>query len=341
MNLYHDAGVPQSKVGCYICGEYHTGLTLRGLMAFRLAEAEKKMTSASYRQLKWMIEQHILPELGDYEIDYLTQADIDDFLQKKREGGRKRGSGGLSESMVQGLARALRTAFKLVRWEVSADTEFVDAPHLKPLDEMLTLEQADILTKYLTQNLDRCNAGFLLCLYTGIKMSEVCSLKDSDFDLENDYIHIQRTMLRAVEGKRRSSTFATVEYPEDYYGKRFLKLPLKLSTLLWSLLRQTKEDVYFLSGKTEGSISPRTYQERFKSILPDAGLPDELNFHMLRNTFAWMWLLRDKDLEGLTYVMGYKSVQGTVFTYSALLENLHVRLPGCAKFLSLPEPVNS
>ena len=48
MNLYHDAGVPQSKVGCYICGEYHTGLTLRGLMAFRLAEAEKKMEELAH-----------------------------------------------------------------------------------------------------------------------------------------------------------------------------------------------------------------------------------------------------------------------------------------------------
>ncbi len=337
MNLYQGSGTTQGKVSYYILGEYHTGLTVRGLMAIRLKQAEKAMVLRSFIRLKWVIENHINPILGDCEIDYLTQADIDSFLQQKREKGRLDGSGGLAETTVRQIEQALNTAFKLVKWDVTDDTGFIDAPHLKPLDEILTLEQADILTRYLTQNLDRCNAGYLLCLFTGIKMSEVCSLKDSDIDLEHDCIHIQRTMRRAVDGEQRSSTFATTDYPEDYYGNRFLKLPVKLSVLLWTLLRQTKDDVYFLSGRVEGSVPPRTYQDRFKKLLPEAGLPEELNFHMLRNTFAWMWLLRGDDLEGLTYVMGYKNTQVTLLTYSALLDNLNIRLPGCVKFLSLSD----
>jgi len=337
MNLYPGNGAPQGKAGCYILGEYHTGLTIRGLMSIRLSLAKKAMVRRSYVRLKSIIEQHINPILGDCEIDYLTQADIDSFLQEKRKNGRLDGSGGLSEPRVRQIEQALNTAFKLVKWDVKDDSDFVDAPHLKPLDEILTLEQADILTRYLTQNLDRCNAGYLLCLCTGIKMSEVCSLKDSDIDLENDRIHIQRTMRRALEGNTRSSTFATTDYPEDYYGNRYLKLPVKLSVLLWTILRQTKEDVYFLSGKPESSISPRTYQDRFKKLLPEIGLPDELNFHMLRNTFAWMWLLRGDDLESLTYVMGYKNAQVTMLTYAPLLEHLKIRLPGCAKFLTLSD----
>ena len=334
LNLFLGHGHPQSKASYYILGEYHTGLTVRGLMALRLKKAREEMAPRSYERLKWVIEKHINPVLGDCEIDYLTQADIDDFIEQKRTQGKLNGNGGLSENTLQMISQAISTAFKMVRWRV-VDKEFIDAPHLRPLDEILTLEQADILTRYLTQNLDRCNAGYLLCLFTGIKMSEACSLKDSDFDLVNDRIHIQRTMQRAADREKMSSGFAMTDYPEDYYGNRCLHIPLKLTTLLWSILRQSTEDAFFLNGNTEGSIPPRTFQDRFKKLLPDAGLPEDLNFHMLRNTFAWMWLLRDGDLDGLTSVMAYKDNQTTLLTYSALLDNLNVRLPGCAKFLSL------
>ena len=337
MNLYRDLGLPQSKVGCYILDEYHTGLTLRGLMEIYLLQAEKTATPPVFQRLKSLVHRHILPTLGECEIDYLTQADIDDFLQKKRESGRLNGKGGLSEKVVLRISYALTNEFKLVKWDIQPAEGFIDAPHLKPLDEIMTLDQADNLTRYLTQNLDRRNAGFLLCLYTGIKMSEVCSLRDSDIDLENDVIHIQRTMKRATDGDPTASDFATTDYPEDYYGNRFLRIPVKLSALLWTLLRRSDGNRYFLSGMPDSSINPRRYQDHFKLILADAGLPGDLNFHMLRNTFAWMWLLRGQDLEGLTYAMGYKDITVTKMIYSALLQNLYIRLPGCAKYLSLSE----
>ena len=296
----------------------------------------KKLAPQSYQFVKHLIERHIIPVLGDYEIDYLTEADIADFLKEKREHGRLDGSGGLSERYIREISIVLHSAFELVKWDVPEGTEFVDSPHLKPLKDILSMEQADTLTWYLTRNLNRCNAGYLLCLFTGIKMSEACALKDSDFDLVNDRVTIQRTMQRAVLGSNQNdAAFSTAEYPKDYYGNRVLRLQTKLSMLLWSLIRQSKDGEYFLSGEPARSISPRSFQDRFKKLLPEAGLPNDLNFHMLRNTFAWMWLLRGDDLESLTYVMGYKSPDVTRATYSTLLNNLDVRLPGCAKYLSV------
>jgi len=332
--------------GYYILGQYHTGLTLRGLMKLYLMDAENRVTPDSFLIMKHIVNRHILPELGDMEIDYLTEEDIADFLRRKRENGRLDGTGGLSQKSVHEIASVLKCAFRLVSWETTKPGEYVDAPHLKPLSEILTLEQADVLTRYLTQNLNRGNAGFLLCLYTGIKLSEVCSLKDCDFDLENDRIHVHRTMQRAGQGDdltittedgevKKRPTFLTTDYPEDYYGNRILTLPANLSMRLWSAMRQGEEDAYFLTGKARGSISPRAYQIRFKKLLPEAGLPSDLNIHMLRNTFAWMWLLRGSDLSGLTYVMGYKSDHMTALTYAPLFKNLRIKLPDCAKFLSV------
>ena len=336
MNLNTLSNMYGNDSGYYICGEFHTGLTVSGLMEIYLKDLEKRVTPGSLHTIKRLVYRHIVPILGECEIDYLTDADIEEFLKEKRRNGRLDGEGGLSEKMVRDISYTIGLAFDLVRWDAPESTEFVDAPHLKPLSEILTLEQADMLTHYLTNNLSRYNAGFLLCLCSGIKLSEVCSLKDSDFDLANDLIHIQRTMQRATLGEKRvSSTFSTSDYPTDYYGNRYLKLPPSLSMRLWTLIRQTEDDVFFLSGKTSCSLTPRAYQIRFKKLLPEAGLPNDLNIHMLRNTFAWMWLLRENDLEGLTYAMGYKTPQITAMTYAPLLKNLRINLPDCVKFLSV------
>lgn len=348
MNLKQQSNTYSGGEGCYVLGEYHTGLTVRGLMKLYLLDAKKRTTAKSYHILEHIVKRHIIPALGSVEIDYLTEADIDDFLRRKREGGNLESAGGLSRKYVNDISSVLNCAFKLVSWDTSAPGEFIDAPHLKPLSEILTLEQTDILTRYLTQNLTRGNAGFLLCLYTGIKLSEVCSLKDSDFDLENDRIHVQRTMQRAGQGDattittedgevKKRPTFLTTDYPKDYYGNRILKLPENMSARLWLAMRQAPEGAYFLTGKAQRSISPRAYQKRFKKMLLEAGLPLDLNIHMLRNTFAWMWLLRGSDISGLTYVMGYKDVRTTALTYAPLFKNLRIKLPDCAKFLSVSE----
>lgn len=199
--------------------------------------------------------------------------------------------GGLSEKYVAGIAGILNSALRLVNWErpvTPGGRVFVKSIHEKKDTETLTEQETAALTEYLVNHLDRSNAGFLLCLYTGIKLSEICSLRDSDFRLEKDQLQIRRTLQRVTmrEGARDDADRRdTADYDSAGSDCRDLTLSTKLSMLLWTVLRGEKGTAYFLTGSDDWPLGPRSYQYRFQSVLSCCGFPQTVNFHMLRHTF--------------------------------------------------------
>lgn len=239
----------QKKTEYKVADQFHSGLTIRGLFALWLSAIRDQVSSTSYYNYEHIVERHILPAIGDYEVDYLTVADIDDFLMEKLKSGRLDGKGGLSMKSVKDISWLLRSALKLVEWDYSfviSEHAFIQSQHAKRELNMLTVSQAEALTKYLTQHLNRSNAGFLLCLFTGIKLSEICSLKDSDFVLDQDVIQIRRTLQRVTmrEVSSRQVQEATVDYSPGDSNYRDLVLPTRLSMLLWSILRKRRGRVF-------------------------------------------------------------------------------------------------
>ena len=319
MNLYMGTELQRGSVGCTVGGKHYVGLKLEELMGFFLTWGKKTYAPSTYRNIRWLVSAHIVPALGEREVVYLTESDIRDFLQQKRECRRKNEIGGLSEPVIRSMSHILGEAFQMVVWDESGGAGLVDAPELRPMRYMLSLGEAEALTKYLAERPDRCGAGFLLSLYSGLQPSELCALRDSDFDLNNDRLVIAGDLSHKRE-------------------KRVLILSFRLSMILWAVLRNANGDLYFLSGLEDKPLSLRTFKARFKAVVREAGLPNELELPMLRNTFAWMWLLRRKDTEGLARVMGFPSASYySSFYFDPLLENLNVRLPKCANCLILGE----
>lgn len=144
----------REKTEYKVADQFHSGLTIRGLFALWLSSVRTQVSAASYDNYERMVERHILPAIGDVEVDYLTVADIDDFLKGKLKNGRLDGKGGLSMKSVKDISWLLHSALKLVEWDysfVAKEHAFVQSPHDKRELEMLTISQAETLTKYLTQ----------------------------------------------------------------------------------------------------------------------------------------------------------------------------------------------
>ncbi|SHH97821.1 Site-specific recombinase XerD [Sporobacter termitidis DSM 10068] len=312
----------------YTVGDrFHTGMTVRSLFALWLPSIRKEVSPSSYRNYERIVRRHILPELGECEIDLLTVADINDFLKDKMKNGRLDGKGGLSRKTVEDISWVLRSVLKLVNWDysfVTSEHAFIKSIHEKRDTETLSDEQASILVRYLVRNLDRSNAGFLICLFTGIKLSEICALKDTDFLLDTDRLQIRRTLQRVTMQEAPNGPpdqQETVEYGEADSGHRDLELPTELSMLLWTLLRGGEKDAYFLTGAPGAPLGPRTYQYRFQSVLSCCGLPLTINFHILRHTFALLWMHRYHDMESLSRALGHASVKVTQNRYGRLLQD--------------------
>ena len=89
-------------------------LTVKELFVWYLSQAEiKPSTRARY---VFLIEHHILPELGSIFVVSLTAKQLSDFLSQKRQSGRLHG-GGLSAKSVRDIGVLIKAALRFASTE--------------------------------------------------------------------------------------------------------------------------------------------------------------------------------------------------------------------------------
>lgn len=62
--------------------------------------------------------------------------------------------------------------------------------------QLLSKKELEILIDYLKENNDYFSRGILLIICTGIRVGEICALKNSDFDLNEREFIIDKTLQR-------------------------------------------------------------------------------------------------------------------------------------------------
>lgn len=84
-----------------------------------------------------------------------------------------------------------------------------------------------IITSMLVNNIDYTNLGILICLFTGIRIGEVCALKFEDISLSDNIVHIRKTMqrLQNLNSKSSTKTEITITTPKSKCSIRDIPLP--------------------------------------------------------------------------------------------------------------------
>ena len=86
--------------------------------------------------------------------------------------------------------------------------------------------------------------------------------------------------------------------------------------------QREKGEVFVFPSINNGILMTRNINRAFKDILKKAGLPDELNVHTLRHTFATRLLEKGANIKAVSEILGHASVQITLDIYSHALPNL-------------------
>ena len=77
--------------------------------------------------------------------------------------------------------------------------------------EVFTEKERLKLTKFLSETNDIRYLGVLICLYSGLRIGEICGLKWKDIDLETKEISVERTVQRVYTGMGvKSKVIATL-----------------------------------------------------------------------------------------------------------------------------------
>lgn len=174
-----------------------------------------------------------------------------------------------------------------------------------------TAEQ-EKLYQYLCLNLNNYNVGILLCLFTGIRIGEVCALRWEDISIQEKTIYIHQTMQRIQSRNEDKKTKVIISTPKSQCSIRIIPLPDNLVEIISKCT--VKKTGYFLTGSDNKFVEPRTMQNHFKKVLQENSITDT-NFHSLRHTFATRCIELGFDVKSLSEILGHASVNITMNRY--------------------------
>lgn len=255
------------------------------------------------RIYKSHIKNHINPLIGDIPLKKLNTEILQNFVSKLT----------LSASTVKAVFYTLKSALSAAedKGYITNIWSKVKLPRKEnAIVRVLSVSEQQTLEKALSSKND---LGILICLYTGLRIGELCALRWQDINFELSLLTVNGTQVRTENG-------VEILTPKSKTSKREIPIP----QFLIEKLREFPGDNEFVISKHGRQFDVRTYRRHFKNILQKAGLLD-IKFHSLRHTFATRALEVGMDYKTLSEILGHSTVAITLDLYAHSLKEHKVK----------------
>jgi len=181
--------------------------------------------------------------------------------------------------------------------------------------QILQSEEQQQLEIELLKNMDTVKFGIYFCLYSGLRIGELCALQWKNIDLKDKKIYVKQTLVRIKNSNLSSNkkTIIILDEPKSLSSIREIPIPDFIMPLLENLDNNITSNTFLISG-SEKFIETRTYFNKYKKIMKKIKL-DSYNFHALRHTFATRCIENGCDAKTLSEILGHSSVNITLERY--------------------------
>lgn len=271
----------------------------------------KKSTKCRYQE---KLEIYILPQFGKRELSEISTAEVESFISMiQTEGmpGRKPVGAGTARFVLTVLKQIRLHALKMEHQVRFNPDCIVVRPQKAEITVFSEAEEKKLVAE-LKSDINETAAGFLTCLFTGIRIGELCALNCDNIDLDDCVIRIRATMQRLPDqSDGDKKTKVMIDKPKSESSIR--DIPIN-KNLLEILRRFYKPGVFLLTGDKEKFVEPKTMENRFKRILKKCGLKP-VGVHSTRHTFASRCIERGMDAKTLSEILGHANVATTLNTY--------------------------
>lgn len=282
-----------------------------------LEQLKPQVKESTYNKYRNLLESYILTELGKVILTEITQSIVETHCNSLLQYGGKKKTG-LSAKTVSDVLSVIRSVLRFSNKSgISISLNLQSIKFKQSVEEMrvLSRNEQERLCRYLFSDLNAVNMAILVCLFTGIRIGEVCALQWEDISLSEQTIHIHQTMQR-VQNKGmagvQQKTRIVVTTPKSACSIRTIPIP---EALIESILQhKTSPTGYFLTNSRLDYIEPRVLQGRFKQVLKHCAI-DSANYHALRHTFATRCIELGFDVKTLSEILGHASVNITMNRY--------------------------
>ena len=280
------------------------------LRVYKYPEVER----TTYDRYECTAEHQIYPYIGKKPVGDVTPADIKKLLTKHMNAGYAFTTSKKAYSL-------LKMFFKQLYQEGAIPNNPMALIDMTKKDNYLAAQnkeskpQCDMVVVFTDEELEQIkaeafkrftngkpvyqqSAAYFLMLNTGLRAGELCGIINSDIDLDNRVIHLQRGVLEVKVGKLKSKT-----------SKR--DVPLNDTAI--EMIQKLREELYLgedkplIPDENGNFTNPRNMRNRFYRILDAIGLPHK-GLHTFRHTFATRLINGVKQPDGSVKSLSVKQV---------------------------------
>ena len=280
-----------------------------------LESIKPKAKESSYMKYSNMVYSYVIPSIGTVPLSQLTNASIENVCSSLLNNGGCRGEG-LSPKTVASVLSIIRTIIKFTDSSgmiVKCDTKSIRIHQEMKEMRILTDSEHEKLCTFLCENPTPINLGILLCLFTGLRIGEICALRWEDISLADKTIHVHQTMQRIQDiDSNCKKTKIVITSPKSTCSVRIIPIPPDVARII--LAQGESPSGFFLTNGEKNYVEPRVMQYHFSSVLKACSIAPA-NFHALRHTFATKCVELGFDVKTLSEILGHASVNITMNRY--------------------------
>ena len=271
--------------------------------------------SKTYQRYKEIARLHLIPKLGEYQLDDISPLVLQKFVTQLLQEGNLTTGEGLSANTVNTIItvaqNSLRSAYTFGELkEFSADRVRRPKIQEKQISCFSLAHQRKIEQAIINGKRDKM-FGVILCLYTGLRIGELLALEWDDVDFDKGLLSVSKS---CHYGKSEDGLFRRqTESPKTLTSCRIIPLPKQILIKLKAIKRRSKSNL--VVANEENAIAVRSYQRSFELLLKRLGISRQ-GFHALRHTFATRALECGMDIKTLSEIMGHKNSSVTLNRYA-------------------------
>lgn len=256
-----------------------------------------------------LINNYLINTIGNKNIKELKSNDIENLFVELKE---KNVATSTRKTLIYIIRASLNYAYN------NNYSEYIDVSNIKfKLSNkaifVLSKEEQSTLENKLKDKPNIRKICLLLCLYTGLRVGEVCGLKWEDIDFSNKSLTIKRTIVRVKnkDENKQSKTKLIESTPKSDTSNRIIPIPEFIICLLSEFKSNNN---YFILSNSNKLYDSRLLESFYSRLLKSCNINPN-KFHTLRHTFATRSIESKMDIKTLSEILGHSQVETTLKLY--------------------------
>lgn len=281
-----------------------------------LDEMKVRFKQSTYVKYTNIIHNHLIQSIGQYMVFYVTTDLVKKLVNEKLIAGNIKTGKGLSTKTIKDILSVLRMILLYAESngeKVNCNFGMISIKTEITKNECLSMNDQMLLTKYLITDIDYIKLGILICLYTGLRIGEICAMQFKDILVKEKVLMVNKTMQRIQNfSNSNMKTNVIITTPKSQASVREIPIP----DFLIEILKKFSDppSAYLLTGKLDKYIEPRTLYNKFKICIKQCGIR-QITFHQLRHRFATYCIEVGFEIKSLSEILGHSNVNITLNRY--------------------------